>query len=575
MFTLPKNPKIPKNMPHSYAEQFLIEKQNTGITSYNLDTLRDDYLMEYCPRFCKYLKLKAKMNPKTISALKRIKKVTIVDDCFPTRVKIGIENQWRLILQNKFKSVESYNDAFNLRSSIKKRKVFSQLTTLSLHNVSDPEEESEVQELCAYFWRWQLRHLAGLVNLKFLDVQIQYSEDLIVLKKLNSLSRLLSSLKTFKITYEIYSNVYEEVAFLPTIIECKNLLQYITYLKIGSISEEEDCAIFKQLPKRCKNLSFLAFGVWEKVSSNYLLKLAEFEKLEGIKIFVEDLPTFMESFIAPNSLKSANICLKKTPCKDLCQTLFSVNLASFLKNPKNPEISKKIERFSQQFKNLNSLEIRTQDKPEEAYPMLLLIAVTFLQDIQNLQNLNLNIFNRKFSLPGPIKATTFSLASLFNMIPNITQQLKSFTLEVPRTYSLNFESKQKSQNIVLPQLKSFELTAHISSVQETMKKIFTTFPDQKISIKLDVAIVSNQDLIGLLQAARDLSKKTKINLIIKIHELDFKNFDKEFQGFLNEKKNASLAENVMLEVQTSVVFPQASWDLLKEVFKIFTKVSLG
>lgn len=281
MLPITKDPKIPKNKPHLYAELLFIEKKKLG-------WLRNRFLKKYCPKYITHLELKSKTPSTMISALKRIKKVTEVQDCFPARVSKPFENQWRLILQNKLKSVKSYNDSFNLESSIKKHKVFSGLTTLLLRNfmsedAQEEEEEKELkrQRLCAYLWRLQLRYLGGFVHLKFLDVKIHFREDLIVFKKLNSLPRLLSSLDTLKITSEIDSNIDKRIGFLPKIIECPNLLRYITHLTIGTLKEKEDNEIFKQLPTQCKNLKFLSV---DNIPAECLKIVKDFDKLEEISV---------------------------------------------------------------------------------------------------------------------------------------------------------------------------------------------------------------------------------------------------------------------------------------------------
>ena len=295
MLPITKDPKIPKNKPHLYAELLFIEKKKLG-------WLRNRFLKKYCPKYTTHLELKSKTPSTMISALKRIKKVTEVEDYFgETRASKPFENQWRLILQNKLKSVESYNDHINLRNSIKKHKVFSGLTTLLLRNImsedaqeEEEEEELKRQKLCVYLWRLQLRYLGGFVHLKFLDVKIHFRENLIVFKKLNSLPRLLSSLDTLKITSEIDSDVDGKAGFLPKIIECPNLLRYITHLTIGTLKEKEDNEIFKQLPTQCKNLKFLSV---DNISAESLKILKDFEKLEEIVTEVKDPIFFIENFV--------------------------------------------------------------------------------------------------------------------------------------------------------------------------------------------------------------------------------------------------------------------------------------
>lgn len=114
---------IPNSTLHIYpAEQFLIEKKHKGIFEKQIHGFKEYYLRKYCPKYYQYLQLDAHYGSKQISSLKRIKKITKVQDYFPTRVKI--ENQWRVILQNKFKSIESYHDNSNINPLSTQKKSF-------------------------------------------------------------------------------------------------------------------------------------------------------------------------------------------------------------------------------------------------------------------------------------------------------------------------------------------------------------------------------------------------------------------------------------------------------------------
>jgi len=123
-------------------------------------------------------------------------------------------------------------------------------------------------------------------------------------------------------------------------------------------------------------------------------------------------------------------------------------------------------------------------------------------------------------------------------------------------------------------LKSFELIAHISPIQETMEKILAIFPDHDVSTNLNLATFSNQEFFELLQIARDFPKERNAKIGMRNREFDLKSFDRQFQQFLKTNKNDPIVENVMLEINNSVTLPDASVNLLKETSKIFKNFSL-
>lgn len=156
-----------------------------------------------------------------------------------------------------------------------------------------------------------------------------------------------------------------------------------------------------------------------------------------------------------------------------------MDIAEFLKNPKSSKISERIKHFSQQLKDLVSLEISAQDIPGETSFILYFILISFLQDAHNLENLTIKIS------PSPKKSTktnAFSLPNIISFFPETFTKLKSFTLELPRSSPLNFENENTLQKIAMPQLRSFALTARLSPGEKTLKKILMAFSDHPTSI---------------------------------------------------------------------------------------------
>lgn len=159
------------------------------------------------------------------------------------------------------------------------------------------QEDPKIQNLCSHFVHLLLRYLPGMVHLKTLNIKIKSLEDLNLFKKLNTFSQQLSSFKALKI-YSLLENPREMPSFLRALIENQNLLQEITHLIIGQLSSEVET--FELLPQHCKKLRFLSFETVK--TEEYLEILGDFEKLEGVQIYVKDPITLIDAFNAPSSL---------------------------------------------------------------------------------------------------------------------------------------------------------------------------------------------------------------------------------------------------------------------------------
>ncbi len=98
------------------------------------------------------------MTAQADSALKRVKKISKIQDDLPQYQFPPYKNQWRLLLQNKLKSILIYDSKENGWEPLKKYKAFSKVTHVLLRDNNLNKS--------------LMRYLPGMINLKCLDVLI-------------------------------------------------------------------------------------------------------------------------------------------------------------------------------------------------------------------------------------------------------------------------------------------------------------------------------------------------------------------------------------------------------------------
>ena len=208
---------------------------------------------------------------RTISALKRVKKISKIQDDLPQYQFPPYKNQWRLLLQNKLKSILIYDSKENGWEPLKKYKAFSKVTHVLLR---DKNLNKSI-----------MRYLPGMVNLQCLDFLINSNTPSNHLTKLNSMPRALSRLETLKLEWSFQEE--NNISF-RSLIGNKDLVKSLTHLSIEGIQED---IFLEQLPKDCTNLVFLSAKFSEASPNMHCSYLKVFESFEKLNSFPWQNPT--------------------------------------------------------------------------------------------------------------------------------------------------------------------------------------------------------------------------------------------------------------------------------------------
>lgn len=94
-------------------------------------------------------------------------------------------------------------------------------------------------------------------------------------------------------------------------------------------------------------------------------------------------------------------------------------------------------------------------------------------------------------------------------------------------------------------------------------------------VNLNLAVLSNQDLIELLQDLQGPPRNAKVKIRIQIFQLDLESFEKEFREYLDRAKNVPANQSVILDFKFFVHFSDIVWSLLKLTSEIFGKVTFN
>ena len=557
MQTSEEKKKIPRKY-HPFTQEFgtlrSLGRLEIGLPA----PLHNQKIAKCAPRVLKsYIMTRAQ----NIPALKRIKKITSIEDC-----KGSPQNQWRLVLQNKFKSVLEYFPQRHQWESLQKYKTFLNVTKVLLWD--------------DFLRKNLLRYLPGMVNLKCLDLAISSETPPSFLKKLNSMPKMLSRLKIFRVEWNL-SEVLEENLLLR-FFEKSNIQKYLTHLTTRGGDEDTLLPILKQLPKYCKNLAFLSVSFLEASTDShcsYLKLLGSFENLEGIRILAKDLGSFVNNFALPPSIKHVWINLSAFSWSDGYEELFSEDIYFFQPSLEDRLTgNKRLANFSGQWKNLKnlvSLSISAEHEKDERFFTQVFLKL-ILKSVPNLVNLDLEMDqlwesdeNFKIDLS---QNNSISLTQMFGAFQNYCDKLEKVKLSLSEKYSLACESVE---GINFPKLTLLQLENNIISDVETVQNIFRIMekPALKEPAKVFLGIIvvkSNETLLDLLETLKNSPRSMEITLTIHVKKISFDTFDTIFEEFIGKVKKAPAIRNVSLKVHIADHFDDKGlevWSFLNEMFE--------
>jgi len=529
---------------------------------------RDKILLKKAPKYLKSFRLYPWEDLKSIQALKKVKRIDYLleeNDRWWERSKV---KQLRLILRNQFKTIQKYRpNTDEMTESLKKYRACSNLNKVQLYNPAHASHPKYKEDFSKFLLK-VMRYLPGMANLKFLDIEIKYKEDLVLLKKLNSMPHILSSLKTLRVEYRIGQS-WDGMPILPLLIKYENILRYITCLHIGRLAKEQSQDIFELLPKCCKNLTSLSFRVCSKklmrevsFRPKYLKVIENFEKLEALRISVEDVLGFISTFTAPRSLKYLEIAFDDANWSEICEEFLSINIDEFVKEKSVEELfqnSEKLARFFKQwsqFNNLVSLRISAWSFPGTMAFILSFVA-SLLTKITRLQHFEFTARNcpENWTERSIIyNNCVMDLSSIFNSLINVSEKLKSFKLSLPEQYLVSSPTIKDGLNF--PNLTSFQLSKNNIIDLATIRNLFRMLKKplflESLSDRLEIRLAtffsnSNEDLVDLFEMLRKPPRNTKIELSLMITAINVMTFDKIFYPLIQKAKNTlPRVKNVLL-----------------------------
>jgi len=277
-------------------------------------------------------------------------------------------DHWRVLLGNKTKSIKALNSVYQASYQfIQKVKVFTGLESVTISGYL-PDWGPTIDEYATVI----CQRVSGLRNLRSLYLDMLRGDNQDFLKELGSFPRILGSLRTFHINCDPRDPY--DLNILTTIISQKNIGEFLTNLRLGSLCTPFHYALFQGLADSCPKLKGLAFKfsgqaiplpfhLPRKLSEvNYLATLKALHSLTSLELGVGDAFTCLKDLVLPplnqNLVLSFEECLSK-------EIMRKIDPKFSKKGPKIFEENKTLLRFYDQFKSLGLLETLRIDFKEE------------------------------------------------------------------------------------------------------------------------------------------------------------------------------------------------------------------
>ncbi len=574
-----KMKKIDKKL-HPFPEKVII-KAPSKLTHQPSDKLTNNKLMvKYAPKYSRSLLLESWNDGNLVNALKRLKKV---DYLCESDALCPSGDKWRLILQNKFKSIQRYNhqDSFGKKEEIQKYKAFLNLKELLLdltyESISNWRENKKQKSISRHL----LRHLPGMRNIEHFDLEIYRKTDPVMLEKLNSMSNFLSSLKSMK----VICATDRKLEILPVLVTCNNILKKLTHLSIIPVADVEPGRIFESLFESCKNLIYLSINLtYQSISdlnihTQCLRMIQNFDKLEVIRVSFDNIFDFFEDFTAPQSLKHVILDSKAGSWNKAYQKFFEMDLnalpAKEIKDlfENDQRLAKLSERWKNDLKNLRSLSLLAHQDLEEgsAIPVF---AKTLIKNLESLE-----IFNLQFSncYPGEYKPyhdeynsqiIYVDLKDAFEALQDACRKLKAMKLFFSKDHQIFCSEIPK--DFTFPQFTEINLSrSAIESFEKTMKNLFDAIKRSTgkfVKLSINETIYRNSELLNLLRILHKAPRDCKLDMRI-IEFFGFSSFDENLYPFIQKARNGPIVKNVSLTVLLNDIKRLERLSFLSEIFE--------
>ena len=572
--------KIEKRL-HPFHEDALIKASRRSLFLQPPAEFKNKVIKKYAPKYSRSLLLEPWKDHKLVNALKRIKRIKFVSDDW----KGSSGNQWRLILQNKFKFIQEYRQDRDSRESTQKYKLFQNVKKILFTDAEKPSDRLQALKL--------LKYAPNMKSIKSLGLEINFDPDPIVLTKLNTMTSFLSSLEVLQV-------LFGTGLILPDFVQCHNILKYTTYLSYEMVAKNEALKILDSLSKQCKNLVYLktdfsyrSFAGFETQAGECLNVFKNFEKLEEIHIIFEDIFYFLEYFRAPPSLKCLNIDSMRGPWKQAYENFFSED---YEKNSNLKDLLENDERLAGYFekadglKNLVSLRFFAYQEVGETSDILTFVKF-LLKNLSRLETFELdfnycvtkaeieyNEYDDDDDYESPKNESIFiDLGDVFEALRDFCGKLRTLKLSFSNNHTIS--CSQIPEDFIFPKNTEMKFGEDSINELETIRDLFNMIKRpidgkklaKNMKLSMFYTVNDNESLLGLLQILKKSPENYQVEMIIVVKGLDLERFD-DVPKLLKEDL---VVENVSLEV---ILIERCHWKalgFLQEMSKNVSFVLIG
>ena len=530
----------------------------SSMGSTGFSKVRPALLRNYSPKYLRNFPFL----PKQGSTQAKLKRTKIIRKFSAHPLDRGPE--WRPIIANKIKTVKTLIGSSQFTNQfVQKTKFLSYLASIHMLLPYDPRPYigSPKEEFCLIQTCHNMKRLKHLKNFEFSRLSRSIKG---FIQELNASPRLLKSLKNLILSCEWKGA--QDVEMMNIMKDNKNLLRYMTSLKLATLNSPSHYKAFQAFTNSCPNLQTLSFqfccrdiiynplkadrysGKCFPVEINYLDAIKTFQNLRSLDLHIADTFTFLSDFALPPLVE--NLLLNFGEC-------LSIEILScFLPNNKGPqafEENKILMRFYENFQHLHNLKLLrmyfSSDIGPEEYESQHYLSQGILKRIPTLKKLTFIGAHRCCGLNKAYRSliSDLYLPQFFQSFHHLSQTLETLNIGHEKIIFSSFDlssSKHKFAKLstltVTGRLENSDVNIllfleQILSLGSSIKNIkLNTFIDNKI-----------QSLLSLLQQLNKLSRPENLQLDLQIKFSENKSLEGLGPGF----------EDVMKKLQDEEEYP--------------------
>jgi len=506
-------------------------------------------LLKYFPKYCRELEFLEDCFPRSIKS--RLKKLKVLRQIFICKEPYCDEKFIKELLKNCRKTLTSLpTTGFKCLSLCT---FFPRVKTIELdldeqiQEMEDLEEEDDPKEIqkriyssSGYFW-------SANRFVKQLSIYSVSSYNMIILKKLDSSKRFLSSVKTIELHLD--SSMREALIELLTL---KNLLRHATYLEISSQFDEEiDWKLVQSLINCCSRIYDLSISTEESFKQkDFRLDLSSLGNLQGFYMRgMESFRSALKKIDFPSSIKKISLSVE-----DSKQPKNSKKALDCQEDGRKDGIDWKSFEKWKKLGNLKTLELEMWISSKE--DTMRDFFLPLLKEIPQLETFRCLIRPPRYGNKKEKKP--FNLDLFFSAIESL--QLKHLKVclyygRIPCKFS---GSVSLPKSVCLSKLSSIEINMGIYSHFD-LKKFLDEFlfiddtesemAEKKTLIIRELTISCVKDFFRLLQLMDSISKFKNLQIDINILFIvqDLKSIFSNFHYPIHVSSNTMLSVKIFLK----------------------------